>query len=55
MYVFYSLFQLANMTQILSLFERLPLGIRHGHFYAMLRLAAWAQRCLLYTSDAADE
>ena len=44
MYVFYSLFQLANMTQILSLFERLPLGIRHGHFYAMLRLAAWAQR-----------
>ena len=32
------------MTQILSLFERLPLGIRHGHFYAMLRLAAWAQR-----------
>lgn len=31
-------------VQILSLFERLPLGIKHGHFYAMLRLAAWAQR-----------
>lgn len=28
----------------MSLFERLPLGLLPGHFYAMLRLAAWAQR-----------
>lgn len=28
----------------MSLFERLPLGLLPGHFYAMMRLAAWAQR-----------
>ena len=28
----------------MSLFERLPLGLLPGHFYAMLRLTAWAQR-----------
>lgn len=38
-------------VQILSLFERLPLGIKHGHFYAMLRLAAWAQRGHAITRD----
>lgn len=38
-------------VQILSLFERLPLGIKYGHFYAMLRLAAWAQRGHAITRD----
>lgn len=33
-----------SSLQIMSLFERLPLGLLPGHFYAMLRLAAWAQR-----------
>lgn len=30
--------------QILSLFERFPLGLLPGHFYALLRLASWVQQ-----------
>ncbi|PKI85828.1 hypothetical protein MVES1_000313 [Malassezia vespertilionis] len=29
---------------IMSMFERLPLGLAPGHFYAMVRLASWAQQ-----------
>lgn len=31
-------------NQILSLFERFPLGLLPGHFYALLRLASWVQQ-----------
>lgn len=30
--------------QIMSLFERTPLGIKPGHFFAWMRLASWAQQ-----------
>lgn len=30
--------------QILSLFERFPLGLLPGHFFALLRLASWVQQ-----------
>lgn len=36
---------------ILSMFERLPLGLTAGHVFAMLRLAAWAQQGQALTKD----
>lgn len=45
-------------VNILSLFERLPMGLERGHFYAMARLASWAQQGrpitkeLLFTQSA---
>ena len=38
-------------VKIMSLFERLPLGLTHGHFFAMLRLASWAQQGHAATQD----
>lgn len=38
-------------VKIMSLFERLPLGLTHGHFYAMLRLASWAQQGFSITKE----
>lgn len=35
---------LFSFLQILSLFERFPLGLLPGHFFALLRLASWVQR-----------
>lgn len=31
-------------VKILSLFDRYPLGLEQGHFFALLRLVAWAQQ-----------
>ena len=42
---------LGDSRQILTLFERLPMGIQRGHFYAMVRLAAWAQQGYTATHD----
>ncbi|WFD35014.1 hypothetical protein MCUN1_001860 [Malassezia cuniculi] len=45
-------------VKIMCLFERLPLGLMPGHFFAMVRLAAWAQqgsqpsRDLIFTQTA---
>lgn len=38
-------------VKIMCLFERLPLGLLPGHFFAMVRLAAWAQQGLAPTRD----
>lgn len=38
-------------VQIMCLFERLPLGLLPGHFFAMVRLAAWAQQGSAPTRD----
>lgn len=34
----------ADELEILPLFERTPLGLGSGHFFAMLRLVSWAQQ-----------
>ncbi len=34
----------SKFLQIMALFERTPLGIKPGHFFAWLRLASWAQQ-----------
>lgn len=36
--------EVRDEIRILSLFERFPLGLLPGHFFALLRLAAWVQR-----------
>ncbi|WFD01381.1 hypothetical protein MOBT1_000044 [Malassezia obtusa] len=38
-------------VKIMSLFERLPLGLTPGHFFAMLRLASWAQQGRIIAKD----
>ncbi|WFD42958.1 hypothetical protein MPSI1_001609 [Malassezia psittaci] len=38
-------------VKIMSLFERLPLGLTPGHFFAMVRLASWAQQNREITRD----
>ncbi|WFC98869.1 hypothetical protein MYAM1_001602 [Malassezia yamatoensis] len=38
-------------VKIMSLFERLPLGLTPGHFFAMVRLASWAQQNREITQD----
>ncbi|KAI3620682.1 hypothetical protein CBS9595_002649 [Malassezia furfur] len=38
-------------VKIMSLFERLPLGLTPGHFFAMLRLASWAQQGRMIDKD----
>lgn len=38
-------------VKIMSLFERLPLGLTPGHFFAMLRLASWAQQGRVIDKD----
>lgn len=35
---------LKDEAMILALFERTPLGIKPGHFFAWLRLASWVQQ-----------
>ncbi|PWZ00330.1 hypothetical protein BCV70DRAFT_200494 [Testicularia cyperi] len=35
---------MADELEILPLFERTPLGLGSGHFFAMLRLVSWAQQ-----------
>ena len=35
---------MADELEILPLFERTPLGLASGHFFAMLRLISWAQQ-----------
>lgn len=35
---------MADELEILPLFERTPLGLGAGHFFAMLRLVSWAQQ-----------
>lgn len=35
---------LRDEALILALFERTPLGIKPGHFYAWLRLVSWVQQ-----------
>lgn len=38
-------------VKIMCLFERLPFGLLPGHFFAMVRLAAWAQQGKQPASD----
>ncbi|CDW98443.1 hypothetical protein [Sporisorium scitamineum] len=42
---------MADELEILPLFERTPLGLGSGHFFAMLRLASWAQQGRSATKD----
>ncbi|KDN42988.1 hypothetical protein K437DRAFT_155396 [Tilletiaria anomala UBC 951] len=36
--------ELRDEAMIMALFERTPLGIKTGHFFAWMRLASWAQQ-----------
>ena len=42
---------MADELEILPLFERTPLGLGSGHFFAMLRLVSWAQQGKSATKD----
>ncbi|KAJ1024048.1 hypothetical protein NDA13_004878 [Ustilago tritici] len=42
---------MADELEILPLFERTPLGLASGHFFAMLRLVSWAQQGKSATKD----
>lgn len=42
---------MADELEILPLFERTPLGLASGHFFAMLRLVSWAQQGRAATKD----
>ncbi|EST04897.1 hypothetical protein PSEUBRA_005693 [Kalmanozyma brasiliensis GHG001] len=42
---------MADELEILPLFERTPLGLGSGHFFAMLRLVSWAQQGRSATKD----